>query len=294
MSLATRHPAMIGQYIPSSQSLGRGASGEVLLGTHYLTKQQVAIKCILLSSLTEQTRSNLTREITVMQTLDHANIVKLLDVITTDTHQYLVLEYCNGKDLAHCLKEKPIPETLTRSLVFQLVSGLQHGRKFNLLHRDLKPQNLLLHVDDQGRTILKIADFGFAKVGPKETDVANTMCGSPLYMAPEILLSKAYDAKVDLWSLGAIIYEMLARSPPFRASNIMELLRNIQEKPLAFPSTFPPDAVDLLKKLLVVDPANRCTYEDLFCSSLLWPSPTSTFCGTTSFSRRAPFCCKHT
>jgi serine/threonine protein kinase len=258
----------IGLYTTSpSQRLGSGAFSEVYKGTHSQSKAQVAIKCILRSNLTPKLNSHLESEITVMRTLEHENVVRLLDVVKTDNHIYLIMEYCNSNDLAHYLKRNgAIPDARARSFVKQLVLGIQHGRLFHLLHRDLKPQNLLLHKNSEGQFVLKIADFGFAKFTDKETDLAETLCGSPLYMAPEILRYQPYDAKGDLWSLGVIIYEMVTGRPPFTALNHVDLLKKIQTTPLTFPSpnTLPTDCVDLLRKLLVVDPKQRMSYEELF------------------------------
>ena len=116
----------------------------------------------------------------------------------------------------------------------QLALGLAHMRTRNLIHRDLKPQNLLLS-SMAPTAILKIADFGFARY-MQQQDLAETLCGSPLYMAPEILRFQKYDAKADLWSVGAILFEMLVGKPPFSGANHVQLLKNIDSKePPALP-----------------------------------------------------------
>lgn len=141
------------------------------------------------------------------------------------------------------------------------------------MHRDIKPQNLLL-VQPSGEDdlpILKVADFGFARFLPNTT-LADTLCGSPLYMGPEILSYKKYDAKADLWSVGAVLYEMITGRPPFRAQNHIELLKKIQENndQIHFPDernhdiTIGSDLKDLVRKLLRKNPVERMSFEDFF------------------------------
>lgn len=211
----------------------------------------------------------------------------------TDNFIYLVMEYCEGGDLSQYLRKKLIlKESEAQSLLQQLTSALKVLWDNNLIHRDLKPQNLLLQHDTDGKVILKIADFGFARY-VEPTDLAETLCGSPLYMAPEILRYEKYDSKADLWSVGAIAYEMVFGSPPYKADNHIHLLRLIEssdDSKLNFPSivtikqksqksnSFLKEKFvsvnfnietsdifrDLLLKLLKKDPNKRISFEEFF------------------------------
>merc|ERR1719421_334464 len=155
--------------------------------------------------------------------------MRLHEVQTTERHVYLILEYCPGGDLMMVIKKQGAQtEEQTRTYLVQLAHGLHHLRLRNLIHRDLKPQNLLLSAAGP-HGVLKIGDFGFARY-MEQQDLAETLCGSPLYMAPEILRFHKYDAKADLWSVGAILFELLTSKPPYSGSNHVQLLKNIESR----------------------------------------------------------------
>lgn len=197
-------------------------------------------------------------------------------------HYYLVLEFCSGGDVSSVLRKNGgrIEESFARHLLQQIASGLFEIHRRNYIHRDLKPQNLLLSSVppscsySSAESTLKIADFGFAR-SLKPWDLAATICGSPLYMAPEILRHECYDAKADLWSVGTILFEMLHGSPPFSGQNPLQLLKNIEEANQAgFPSSLrssthrvPLSAScrDLLGRLLKIDPGERLSPSEFFC-----------------------------
>ena len=239
------------------------------------SKQLVAIKVIdssLLNSSNKKQQqiltNNLEIEITILKKLIHKNIVKLITtIVVNETKQFIiVMEYCNLGDLSMLIrinkninnyktnsssfisyqnllsnfpknKYNGLNHILTYSFIKQLASALKFIRSKNLIHRDIKPQNLLLSTANSDTTppILKIADFGFARFLPSQS-MAETLCGSPQWMAPEILSYKKYDEKVDLWSSGAVIYEMCFGKPAYSARNYMELLKKIKTIPLSFPN----------------------------------------------------------
>ena len=167
-----------------------------------------------------------------------------------------------------------------------LASGLQFVHSYNFIHRDLKPSNLLL-TEDSETAVLKIADFGFARYIQPLT-MAETLCGSPLYMAPEILRFQKYDAKADLWSVGAILFELLSGRPPFRGENHLILLKNIERQELRLPKSVivSDECLNLLQGLLKRNPMERMSYQDFFAhpfvnlhnsvSVLIAPEPNST------------------
>ncbi|KAJ8499326.1 hypothetical protein OPV22_009878 [Ensete ventricosum] len=156
----------------------------------------------------------------------------------------------------------------------QLASGLQVLRVNNVIHRDLKPQNLLLSTYDEN-AILKIADFGFARSLSPST-LADTRCGTPLYMVPEVMKLKKYDGKADLWSVGVIFYQLVTGKTPFTANNQIELLQNIvNAKQLCFPShhNLSSDCMDLCQKLLRPNAVERLTFEEFFNHQFLSKQP---------------------
>ncbi|CAN4118219.1 unnamed protein product [Withania somnifera] len=159
-----------------------------------------------------------------------------------------------------------IAEETAKHFMQQLASGLKFLRENNLIHRDLKPQNLLLSTTDENST-LKIADFGFARsLQPRV--LAETLCGSPLYMAPEIMQLQKYDAKADLWSVGAILFQLVTGKTPFTGNNQIQLLQNIvNSTKLQFPldsKNLSPHCIDLCQKLLRRNPVERLTFEEFF------------------------------
>ena len=191
---------------------------------------------------------------------------------------FLVLEYCDAGDLAGYLRAHgTVREPTAQHVLRHLAAGLRVLRRLNVVHRDLKPSNLLLHGGGGGvLPILKVADFGFAKA---EASLADTLCGSPLYMSPEVLGCRSYDAKVDLWSTGCILYELLTGATPFTGANHVQLLRNIECVPGA---ELPQDGLQvspacraLVRGLLRRAPVERLSYEELFNHPFLASSSSS-------------------
>ncbi|KAF5325138.1 hypothetical protein D9619_009962 [Psilocybe cf. subviscida] len=301
--------------------IGKGSFATVYKGYHEETRSDVAVKAVKRDSLSTKLFENLQSEIQILKQLRYRHITKLLDIVRAEKHIYLVMEYCAGGDLTNYIKKRgrvegleyvPSPgaapqywshprtggldEIAVRSFLRQLARALKFLRQRNLIHRDIKPQNLLLHpadTDDLARghplgiPLLKIADFGFARSLPNAM-MAETLCGSPLYMAPEILRYEKYDAKADLWSVGAVLYEMAVGKAPFRAQNHIELLKKIEHsKGIKFPDEdptsqagksggggsaelpVPPDIKALIRMLLKRNPAERASFEEFFGSTAL-------------------------
>jgi len=257
----------------------------------------VAVKAITRASekLTKKVQENLELEISILRTYRHPNIVCLHGVQKTERHFYLILEYCAGGDLQRLIRSRKsgrITERLTRRLMRDLTAGLKFLWGQELIHRDIKPQNLLLtgplpmdemndpskidgdeetrrHVDfPSSQFALKIADFGFAR-HLQTTSLAETLCGSPLYMAPEILQHHRYDAKADLWSAGTVLFEMITGRPPFHGENHIDLLRNIQRKAVRLPPgvQVSSECVTLLRILLNRNPLSRAGFQEFFVAS---------------------------
>uniref|UniRef100_A0A3Q3DZR2 non-specific serine/threonine protein kinase n=1 Tax=Hippocampus comes TaxID=109280 RepID=A0A3Q3DZR2_HIPCM len=203
--------------------IGHGAFAVVFKGRHKEKHDwEVAVKCINKKNLAKS-HSLLGKEIKILKELKHENIVRLLDYQEIDGSVYLIMEYCNGGDLAEYLQSKgTLSEDTIRVFFQQIAQAMKILQSKGILHRDLKPQNILL-CHPKGRrcssinTHVKIADFGFARHLQTNT-MAATLCGSPMYMAPEVIMSHSYDAKADLWSIGTIIYQCLTGKAPFHVS----------------------------------------------------------------------------
>lgn len=141
-------------------------------------------------------------EISILTKISSSHIIKFIEMLRTMNNYYLVYEYCNGGTLAQLLEKRKIlkePEAL--KIFAQMVEAFRVLVKENILHRDLKPTNILFHDG-----VIKLADFGFCKELMKETDMTQTMVGSPIYMAPEILKGQIYNCKADVWSMGVVLY----------------------------------------------------------------------------------------
>ncbi|KAL4804227.1 Serine/threonine-protein kinase atg1 [Aspergillus unguis] len=299
--------------------IGKGSFATVYRGIHTKSRTFVAIKSVNLAKLSKKLKDNLAMEIEILKGLIHPHIVALLDCFETNSHIHLIMEYCALGDLSQFIKRRDslkdhnytrhmmakypnvpggaLNEVVVRHFLKQLASALRFLRERNLIHRDIKPQNLLLcpaptnaeaepqivplkgsdysftpAVGLNSLPLLKLADFGFARSLPA-TSLAETLCGSPLYMAPEILRYEKYDAKADLWSVGTVLYEMVVGKPPFRATNHVELLQKIDlaQDQIKFPSASPAseEIKALIRGLLKVNPVVRMTFSDFFENNVI-------------------------
>jgi serine/threonine-protein kinase ULK/ATG1 len=304
---------IIGDFVRKNE-IGKGSFAHVYLAQHRKKKSYAAIKAIERRKLSPKLLRNLDTEIKVLTDIHHPHVVALFMTDSSPEYFYMVMEYCQLSDLSQFLKKRDqaaeLPETrdifrrypnstyggfhevLCRHFIKQLSSAMSYLIEHGMMHRDIKPQNLLLNppptymskqrpedlpleasehsltngVGLQSLPMLKLADFGFARYLPAST-MAETLCGSPLYMAPEILRYERYDQKADLWSAGAVLFEMMYGKAPFRASNHVDLLRKIEQanNKIDFNSKVPLSSQmkDLIRKLLNKNPLERITYEGL-------------------------------
>lgn len=305
----------LGENYSVEKEIGKGSFAVVYKGTSLRDGRNIAIKAVSRSKLkNKKLLENLEVEIAILKKIKHPHIVGLIDCERTASDFFLIMEYCALGDLTFFIKKRkslvvkhpliktvfekyppPSPEHngLNRVLVVnylqQLSSALKFLRSKNLVHRDIKPQNLLLctplldYHDPQefhqmgfvgiyNLPILKIADFGFARFLPN-TSLAETLCGSPLYMAPEILNYQKYNAKADLWSVGTVLYEMCCGRPPFKASNHLELFQKIKKANDEI--SIPPNCVieskifALIQSLLTFDPERRMGFSEFFSNEVV-------------------------
>jgi len=268
----------LGQYnIFKNKLLGKGSFSKVYMAEYigdnpkYIKKgTNVAIKIMKLENLSSKHKKALEDEAYIMKIImenPHPNIVECYDVIRdSDNKLYIVMEYCDSGDLRDILK-KPIKEKYTQFYFYQLASGLKYLYNLNIVHRDIKPRNILL---TNSRRILKIADFGFAKQS-EVPSMYDTICGSPLYMAPEILTNISYNKQTDLWSIGMMLYEMLFGFHPFdKCKTVPELKNCLENDIIDIPPTNNPnkdvtkECLEFLKSLLQKNVKNRMTWDDFF------------------------------
>jgi len=247
-----------------SQRIGRGSSGIVYLGHHRNTKDKVAIKRLDVSQMADK-MSRIWNEIQIMKSINHPSIVRLYDVFIDleNNYLYLIMEYCDGSDLSDYTKKYTLDLTEVHKIMTQIKDGLLYLRKKGIMHRDLKPQNILLHEGN-----VKLADFGLSVIIEGESQLLNTMCGSPLYMSPEIIEHQKYTAKSDLWSIGVILYQLIYHKHPYNnnCQNIQELTKEVRDRAITYPDFPPIDplTMDLMHGLLNKNCHNRITWEEFF------------------------------
>ncbi|XP_011099785.1 serine/threonine-protein kinase ATG1t isoform X1 [Sesamum indicum] len=262
----------LGDYVLRSK-LGESSLSTVWRAEHRTTGEVVALKQIPLAKLTRHLRNCLDCELTFLSSVNHPNIIRLLDFFEYEGSIILALEFCAGGNLASYIQHHGrVQECVAKRFMQQLGAGLKVLKQNHIVHRDLKPENILLSCSDCN-PILKIADFGLSRILlPDES--AETVCGSPLYMAPEILQFQRYDEKVDMWSVGAILFELLNGYPPFHGRSSVQLLQNIKASTslpfchLILPHLHP-DCIDLCSRLLSINPDDRLSSEEFYQHNFL-------------------------
>ncbi|KAM0790286.1 Serine/threonine protein kinase, AGC [Microbotryomycetes sp. NB124-2] len=253
-------------YKPSSHSLtiddfdllkviGKGSFGKVMQVRKKDTGRIYALKTIRKAHIVS--RSEVTHtlaERTVLAQVNNPFIVPLKFSFQSAEKLYLVLAFINGGELFHHLqREGRFSEERSRFYAAELLCALEHLHHFNVIYRDLKPENIL--IDYVGH--IALCDFGLSKLNMTDSQTTSTFCGTPEYLAPELLLGHAYTRAVDWWTLGILVYEMLSGLPPFYSENTNEMYQKILTDPLRFGDEFTPDARNLLTGLLNRDPAQR-------------------------------------
>nr|XP_043898151.1 MAP/microtubule affinity-regulating kinase 4 isoform X1 [Solea senegalensis] len=242
------------------KTIGKGNFAKVKLARHVLTGREVAIKIIDKTQLNPTSLVKLFREVRIMKTLNHPNIVRLFEVIETEKTLYLIMEYASGGEVFdYLVSHGRMKEVEARAKFRQIVSAVHYCHTKNIVHRDLKAENLLLDADAN----IKIADFGFSNeftLGNK----LDTFCGSPPYAAPELFQGKKYDGpEVDVWSLGVILYTLVSGSLPFDGQNLKELRERVLRGKYRVPFYMSTDCEGILRRFLVLNPTKRCTLDQV-------------------------------
>ena len=262
----------VGEYQITHTNIAKGAFASIHKGKHIYSNYIVAIKEIKLNG--QPIKNYIKREIEIHRSLEHPNIVRVLDVIYDSTSIYIIMEYCIYGDLQKFQNKKPFSHKHIQCYMLQLRDALQYLRSKNIVHRDLKPQNILL----TSPLHIKITDFGLARYMNLEPelheletpveDLFSTYCGSPIYMSPELLNHQKYNSKSDLWSLGIILYEMITGMPPFIAKNMKELVDCVNTEKINLDkidkTLISEDCFNLLCNLLNHDKTRRTDWNDFF------------------------------
>ncbi|KZV25270.1 CBL-interacting serine/threonine-protein kinase 14-like [Dorcoceras hygrometricum] len=243
--------------------LGCGAFAKVYHGRDLRTGHSVAIKAI---SKQRVMRSNLMahikREISIMHKMDHPHIVRLLEVLATKTKIYFIMEFAKGGELFTKVAKGRFSEDLSRKYFQQLISAVGYCHSRGVYHRDLKPENLLLDENWE----LKVTDFGLSAVTDqiRPDGLLHTLCGTPAYVAPEILAKQGYDgAKIDVWSCGVILFVLNAGYLPFNDTNLMAMYRKIYKGEFRCPKWTSPELKRFLSRILDPNPATRITVNEI-------------------------------
>jgi len=244
--------------------IGSGQFGDVYKARKLDTNEFIAFKSIQLDLFDNVARLHemADNETQILAKINNPNVVKFIEIIKTNTHIYTVYELCTGGTLEELLDQKRyLPEKDALQIFRQVLNGFRPLVQFNIMHRDIKPSNIIFH-----NNIAKIGDFGFSKPLTSSFEVTETMVGSPIYMAPEILKGQSYSIKADIYSMGVMLYEVLFGRAPYEDVNIPGLLNKISKGDLRFLSynKISPSTEHLIRKLLDPVEETRISWQELF------------------------------
>lgn len=245
------------------ESIGEGSFGKVYKARIKGTGQIVAMKFIVKKGKNEKELKNLRSEIEILTKLNHPHIITLFDSFETESDFVVVMEYAQGELYDILEDDKQLPAKEVQKIAKQLIQALHYLHSNRIIHRDMKPQNILIGQNGA----VKLADFGFARSMSYNTIVLTSIKGTPLYMAPELVQERAYDNRVDLWSLGCILYELYYGKPPFYTNNLFALIKKIVCEPIKFDvkaeDPITPEFKNFLSGLLAKSASSRLNWPEL-------------------------------
>eukprot|EP00494_Astrolonche_serrata_P032637 UN32906 len=254
------------------KKIGRGSYSTVRLIQRKSDKKRFACKQLAKGQLELEDFIQISNEVTFLQRAKHTNIVKFEEYLSTKRSLFIVMEYCEGGHLFdQIVAKKKFSELEARKVLVQIIHGLKYMHDRKLVHRDIKPLNLMLMSKDWDDLRIKLIDFGFlGELKKNKDETLKTVMGSPNYLAPEIVQNKPYTEKVDIWALGVVMFQLLTGGePPFISSkgSVKEVMKKIVNQKLEIPKHIKKDisekAVDALNLLLQKDPAKRPSCDEV-------------------------------
>lgn len=242
-----------------TELVGEGSFGKVYKGRRKHTFKTVALKFIPKHGKSEKDMQNLRQEIEILKKLKHENIIEMLDAFENPQEFCVVTEFAQGELFEVLEDDKKLPEDRVQAIAKQLVRALHYLHSNRIIHRDMKPQNILICPG----SVVKLCDFGFARAMSANTVVLRSIKGTPLYMAPELVREQPYNHTADLWSLGVILYELFVGQPPFYTNSVYALIRHIVKDPVKYPEDMSSNFKNFLKGLLNKVPQHRLDWPAL-------------------------------
>ena len=254
-------------YREGEKFIGKGGFGEVWKVVHKQTNRVYVIKVIDKISIFEQKLvDQMNREIEMMYKLNHPHVMKLVNHFEDDDKFYMIMPYAAKGQLYSLLRRQVrFDQRTAAQYMRETIEAVRYLHSFSpkIIHRDIKPENLLL--DDNYR--VKLSDFGWANY-QEENQLRKTFCGTPEYLSPEMIRKTGHNFSVDIWTLGVLLFELLAGYAPFTGANQSELFMNIKKLKINWPVDFPPLAKNLVSKILKLNPKERLSIEEI--SSHAW------------------------
>ena len=242
-----------------NKPIGNGAFGKVWKVIHINTKKEYCIKTINKRDIIEQKLiKQLNKEISIMYEINHPHSIKLVNHFEDDKKIYMIMEYANNGNLFTYMKKNKLNNEIIIQFLRETISIIKYLHSLNIIHRDIKPENLLL--DNNLR--IKLCDYGWA-THYNNNEQINTFCGTPEYVAPEIIKKEFYDEKIDIWSIGVLLFEMICNYSPFSDKNNNERFKNIIKGKINWPKNINFKAKKLIEKILKINPNERLSLNDI-------------------------------
>ena len=246
------------------KELGSGSFGNVYLVRHKVTKAEYAIKAIDKRNKTNQEeKPYFRREVEVMYKVHHKNVVKLFGHFEDNNYCYFIMEYISKGNVYNLLptdKKKRLSTKVCSFIIRDIISAVYflHHMHPPIIHRDIKPENVLLG----DNLVAKLTDFGWSNY-MRDDEKRTTVCGTPIYLAPEIMEEKEHDEAVDLWCIGVLLFELVTATPPFLGNDLDALKENVLKLKINWPKDINVDAKNLIMKILKLDPKQRLPLEEM-------------------------------
>ena len=246
------------------KELGSGSFGNVYLVRHKVTKAEYAIKAIDKRNKTNQEeKPYFRREVEVMYKVHHKNVVKLFGHFEDNNYCYFIMEYISKGNVYNLLptdKKKRLSTKVCSFIIRDIISAVYflHHMHPPIIHRDIKPENVLLG----DNLVAKLTDFGWSNY-MRDDEKRTTVCGTPIYLAPEIMEEKEHDEAVDLWCIGVLLFELVTATPPFLGNDLDTLKENVLKLKINWPKDINVDAKNLIIKILKLDPKQRLPLEEM-------------------------------